>query len=416
MWRWWAVSLLVGCAEAPGPAIDGESDAYLHDRAHRREVFERDLVSVDNDYAQLRLDAYARDEGWDALPERDPASHGLASDTTEIAFDSGAAATLLPEALPETDEAWIELGRRVWHEYPFASSRALHGAAEDGRLSQLGFQTWEGEVVGLRVLEGDGEATVGPTCAMCHSTIDAGGEDGPSAVRSNRDLDVGGIRLHALQGEDDTLLEIDTSTVAQLELLARGHSDPLDDGRFNPYAFPDLGGIADLPLLHHTANWHNASITTLAIRIETVFITAAARKARIPRALAWAAAMYLRSLPPPPPSDPTTEAEAAPGRAVFEAEGCAACHVPPLYASERLVTLEEVGTDPGAGQSKARGTGYYRIPSLRGVGGAAPYLHDGSVATLEALFDPEREAPGHAFGLELSDDDRAALLVFLRGL
>jgi hypothetical protein len=61
-------------------------------------------------------------------------------------------------------------------------------------------------------------------------------------------------------------------------------------------------------------------------------------------------------------------------------------------------------------------------------------LHDGSVATLEEMFDPQRlrpahvpggwkgpdvtnrSIPGHQFGLSLSADDKAALLAFLRTL
>jgi hypothetical protein len=52
------------------------------------------------------------------------------------------------------------------------------------------------------------------------------------------------------------------------------------------------------------------------------------------------------------------------------------------------------------------------------VGEAGPYLHDGSVATLEQLFDPARLArqPGHRFGTERSDDERAALIAYLRTL
>jgi mono/diheme cytochrome c family protein len=422
--RWWVgLVAVVACAPPQESERLDEAVAYLDDVEHRRAALERDLLSEDNDYARLRLERYAIDEGWDELLEWDPASLGLTLDEAEavregaaLRFDDASPTTPKPPERPRTEAQWIELGRRVWLEVPFVTSDALLAAAEAGRLEELGVEVWDGGYVGVRVLRDEnGEPALGPTCALCHASA---GAAGPSAVLSNRSLDLGGLRLLARQvaAEAGGSSELDTSTVAQLELLARGHSDPLDDGRFTPYAFPDLGGIADMPYLHHTANWVNASITTLAIRVETTYITGTGQQARIPRELAWAVAMYLRSLPPPGPSEPADEAALGEGRGVFEAAGCAQCHVPPLYTSDRLVTIEEVGTDPAAGRSPGRATGYYRIPSLRGVGRTAPYLHHGGVRTLEELFDPSRTEPGHRYGLELDDRDREALLVLLRGI
>jgi mono/diheme cytochrome c family protein len=421
-WGWGGLVVALACAPPEGVPAD-EARAYLDDADHRRMVLERDLLSTDDDYARLRLARYAREDGWDGLPERDPRSGVLTrADATALRegatleHDEARATSLRPDELPRTDDEWIELGRRVWLEYPFVRSDTLLAVARAGRLEQLGVATWDDRYVGVRVfLDEDGAVALGPTCALCHASVEA---DGPSAVLSNHALSLGGMRLLALEAavDDEASSELDTSTVAQLELLMPGHSDPLDDGRFTPYAFPDLGGIADLPYLHHTANWVNASITTLAIRVETVYITGAGQRARIPRELSWAVAMYLRSLPPPSPLVPADEATLAEGQAVFEVAGCAGCHAPPLYTSDRLVTIEEVGTDPAAGRSPARGTGYYRIPSLRGVGRTAPYLHHGGVRTLDELFDPARSEPGHRYGLELDAGDREALLGFLRAI
>ena len=81
-----------------------------------------------------------------------------------------------------------------------------------------------------------------------------------------------------------------------------------------------------------------------------------------------------------------------------------------------------------------KGTGFYKIPSLRGVWYRLLFLHDGSVASLEEMFDPDRlnpdhvpggwkgpgitkrAIPGHPFGLGLNADDKKALLAFLRSL
>lgn len=78
----------------------------------------------------------------------------------------------------------------------------------------------------------------------------------------------------------------------------------------------------------------------------------------------------------------------------------------------------------------------YRTNSLRGLWASAPYLHNGSVPTLEDLLKPAAERParwmqgefevdttrfgfdnsGHEFGTDLSADDKEALLAFLRSL
>jgi hypothetical protein len=81
-----------------------------------------------------------------------------------------------------------------------------------------------------------------------------------------------------------------------------------------------------------------------------------------------------------------------------------------------------------------RGTGYYKVPSLRGLWYRGPLEHSGSVATLEDWFDPSRlkdnyvptgfkgygvkarAVKGHEFGLNLSLDDKEALIAFLRTL
>lgn len=65
----------------------------------------------------------------------------------------------------------------------------------------------------------------------------------------------------------------------------------------------------------------------------------------------------------------------------------------------------------------------YKTPSLRHVALTAPYMHDGSIATLEDVVDfyarGGGEDPGRDPGLaplDLSADDRAALAAFLRSL
>jgi len=74
------------------------------------------------------------------------------------------------------------------------------------------------------------------------------------------------------------------------------------------------------------------------------------------------------------------------------------------------------------------------VPSLKGVWYRGHYLHDGSVASLEEMFDPDRltdthvpggwsppgvktrAIKGHEFGLKLPADERQALVAFLKTL
>jgi cytochrome c peroxidase len=62
--------------------------------------------------------------------------------------------------------------------------------------------------------------------------------------------------------------------------------------------------------------------------------------------------------------------------------------------------------------------GAFRTPSLRAVSHTAPYMHDGSVETLEEALDLELYYLGanRGYPVILSDDERQDLLVFLRQL
>jgi hypothetical protein len=164
----------------------------------------------------------------------------------------------------------------------------------------------------------------------------------------------------------------------------------------------------------------------------------------------YALALFVYSLRPPPNPN-RFDASARHGKAVFQREGCAECHTPPLYTKNALTPAPgftvpadhrkryailpvSVGTDPNLTMNTRRGTGYYKVPSLKGVWYRGMFEHSGSVATLEDWFDPRRlrddyvptgfkgygaktrAVPGHPFGLDLSLEDKKALLAFLRTL
>jgi len=141
--------------------------------------------------------------------------------------------------------------------------------------------------------------------------------------------------------------------------------------------------------------------------------------------------------------DPTAldETERA-GFAVFQRSGCSTCHA--LGATFALFTdnsfrntgvewarvrgrLGPAKTVPDEGRFEVTGRETdrraYRVPSLRNVGLTAPYMHDGSLTTLDDVVDwydrgggddPQRDVALRPLGL--STEDKASLVAFLRSL
>jgi len=170
---------------------------------------------------------------------------------------------------------------------------------------------------------------------------------------------------------------------------------------------------------------------------------------RTPDSLLYALALYLYSLQPPPNPNPMN-ASALHGKQLFTQQGCVRCHVPGLYTNNRLTLAAgfhppkqemqqdhimdvSLDTDPNLALKTRKGTGLYRVPSLRMVWLDRAFLHDGSIGSLEEMFNPARLKPdfrssnwspitpahaveGHPFGLALTPADRDALVSFLKTL
>lgn len=179
---------------------------------------------------------------------------------------------------------------------------------------------------------------------------------------------------------------------------------------------------------------------------------------------------WLRSLRPPAFPGPIDGTMAAAGRAVYQREACGTCHDVGGPRTGQSTPLAEIGTDPARTQAftpallpymLSIGTGYpwrfshYRVPDgyanspLDGIWARAPYLHNGSVPTLEDLLSPADDRPrafgrgcrtfdlvkvgyrcdgpfrfevsepgngngGHLYGTRLSPADRRALIEYLK--
>jgi cytochrome c peroxidase len=163
--------------------------------------------------------------------------------------------------------------------------------------------------------------------------------------------------------------------------------------------------------------------------------------------------MHIDSMQPPKNPNAPSE-ESSRGEQVFTRSGCGTCHTPPLYTNNKLVPVDgftridhpqsppasdvmigaRLGLDPGLATKTRKGTGYYKVPSLKGLWYRDTLEHSGSIASLEEWFDAARTrddyrskgwnppgvktraVPGHPFGLNLAAEDKRALIAFLRTL
>jgi mono/diheme cytochrome c family protein len=114
-------------------------------------------------------------------------------------------------------------------------------------------------------------------------------------------------------------------------------------------------------------------------------------------------AAYLRALPAV--RRPTTNAHAVTrGAALFESTGCSSCHDGAMYTDQARHKLR--------GNLKQADT-----PSLIGLAASAPYFHDGSAVTLEAVLRERGRVHGMSeMSKQLTDAQVTDLVAFLESL
>lgn len=108
----------------------------------------------------------------------------------------------------------------------------------------------------------------------------------------------------------------------------------------------------------------------------------------------------------------TLTAAAERGRKIFEADapGCASCHPAPLYTDRRK---HDVGT--GTSPLERKGSSF-DTPSLRGIYKTAPYLHDGSAATLADVLTTRNAGDRHGRTGQLNAAEISDLVEYLGSL
>lgn len=395
----------------------------------------------------------------------------------------------------KTREDWLKAGELVFNAP--VSFGAVFFSAADVRDPEFFAKTGmlvakDGTIPFARwVVRRKGEVELGSMgCNTCHTRVLSDGNVVPGAQGNNPGDRQGAWMLRRAIGAaaDAKLLERVRGFAKQFEvpglqddlngkaqsmsldqLIAAGEAIPpgvtarSHTSMFVPPQIPDLIGVQERRFLDHTGLVRHNSIGDL-MRYSTLVqdtiglarhsdsepLPDMKKATRYSDEQLYALALYIYSLQPPTNPNPMNS-EALRGRKIFQSAGCASCHTPPLYTNNKLVPVDgftpssddktrfdiperSVGTDPRYALQTRKGTGYYKVPSLKGVWYRSPLEHNGSVATLEEWFDPARlrkdyvptgyagpdgstrSVQGHTFGLELSRTDRQALIAFLRTL
>ena len=166
---------------------------------------------------------------------------------------------------------------------------------------------------------------------------------------------------------------------------------------------------------------------------------AAARVGLTPREVSEALASYLRSvLSGNSPFDRFVDGERAAlgpeamaGLALFRGKArCSACHFGPTFSDAsfhntgvawRDGRIADDGRFAVTGREEDRGA--FRTPTLRDIARTAPYMHDGSLPTLDDVVDfyagggrPNPALDAKIRPLSLTADERVALIAFLQSL
>ncbi len=275
-------------------------------------------------------------------------------------------------------------------------------------------------VVGVKAeVDGGGRVTrFGITCALCHSTVDNSAAPGIGHRLDgwpNHDLNVGAIVALSPAVPADLKAKLNTWGPGKYD--ARINFDGIN----GPVVIPPAYGLAGVPLETYTGegpiSYWNAYVAITQMHGHGTF-----RDSRLGLNIVANPDLVTSKLPalrayqhgigrPAPLAGSFDAAAAARGRLVFNgAARCATCHQGARYTDAVLHAPAETGMDP---QWANRGTTKkYRTTPLRGLAFHAPYFHDGSAKTLEAVVQ-------HYDGflkLGLSGPQKADLVAYLASL
>ena len=293
-------------------------------------------------------------------------------------------------------------------------------------------------VVGVKgTLDSAGQvATVGITCALCHSSVDDSFTTGVGRRLdgyANTDLNVGAIV--ALSPALPEELKAEFRTWGPGKYDPRHHYfDGMNIVPLNspsvPIVIPPIYGLKGVGFETFTADgpisYWNSYVGVGQMGGHGTFIDE-----RIGIRIVQSPDLVTPKLPalldyqlslrtPEPPAGSFDPAAARRGRRVFQNEAqCASCHSGsrftdvldgPRPQEPRLHDAAEVGADPVYATRSA--TGKYRTTPLRALWQHAPYFHDGSAPDLAAVV----EHYDRQFALRLTARQKADLVEFLKTL
>jgi mono/diheme cytochrome c family protein len=402
-----------------------------------------------------------------------------------------------PEKLT-TEADWVAAGKQVFDAFDLPALRTsdpkvIAALRSKETLVKLGVvPLMNGWIDGLRWVPTAQGLKVGLTnCSSCHVRYMPDGREIPGAPNNTPDnplfayMGVPAASPIPLPGDDepvsiwrsyyvpwvkdDVHARFKTMAMPELNKLMEPSLEPGLFPRWNgspiyPTKIPDLIGLRERKYIDHTAtHLHRYAGDVMRYAALVAYadisdfgphriLTDTQRKipSRLPDEALFALTLYIYSLRPPANPNPF-DARAAAGQKVFEQSGCIACHASP-YATNNKLTLAQgftppadlpptldvmrvsVGTDPALALKTRKGTGYYKVPSLKGLWYRGRYLHDGSLTKLEEMFDSgrlradfepsgfnppgvkQRAIKGHEFGLTLAPKEREQLVAFLKTL
>ena len=269
---------------------------------------------------------------------------------------------------------------------------------------------------------------VGVTCALCHSTVDDSFAPGIGKRLdgwANRDLNPGAII--ALSPA------ISATDKAIYNSWGKGKYDPRFnlDGVNGPQVIPPAYGLLGVPRITSTGDgddiaYWNRYVAVTQMRGHGSFVdsrtgvdvthgTTDLVSSKLPALQAY----QLSIAAPPPPAGSFDAAAATRGKMVFEGAGqCSSCHAGQtltdaavgLHPPADVVSEPEPNGVPSYASRSA--TKQYRTAPLAGLWQHAPYFHNGSALTLDAVVETydTRKALG------LTTAQKADLVQFLKSL
>jgi len=289
-------------------------------------------------------------------------------------------------------------------------------------------------VIGKVVGANNNLATVGVTCALCHSTVDdsiAPGIGKRLDGWANTNLNVGAI----------IALSPALTVKAPFNSWGPGKFDPrfqaFDGTNFIPLNSPSLPvvippifGLKDVGFETFTADgpisyWNNyVGVTQMgghgSFSDPRIGVSVTQTPDEVTPKLPALLQYQLSLQTPQPETGSFNQAAARRGEKIFEGAGrCATCHIPPTYTDVLsgpnandpvLHSPAEVGQEPVYASRSA--TKQYRTTPLRALWQHPPYFHDGSATDLKAVVSHYNSQ----FSLGLSEKQISDLIEFLKTL